>query len=84
MKDVPISRARETFPELSSRVHYRKRRVVITRRGKEWVAVVPMEDLEVLQALEDQIDLADAKKTLRDAKKNGTIPWSKLKKQLGL
>jgi len=61
VKDVPISRARKTFPELFRRVHDRKERLVITRRGKDWVAVISIEDLEMLHALEDRIDLADAR-----------------------
>jgi hypothetical protein len=40
-----------------------------------------MKDLELIEALEDQIDIEAAKKTHR---KKTSVPWEKAKKQLGL
>ena len=62
----------------------REERVVLTRRGKELAAVVPIEDLELLERLEDRLDLEDARAALKDVKKKGTVPWDKLKEELGL
>jgi hypothetical protein len=47
--------------------------------GKAWR---PSEDLELLQALEDRIDLAAARKALK--KEPGWIQWEKVKRDLGL
>jgi prevent-host-death family protein len=58
-----------------NRVRYQGERVVVERRGKGVAALVPVEDLELLQALEDRIDLAAARKALREP---GRIPWEKV------
>jgi prevent-host-death family protein len=76
--------ARENMAEILNRVAYAKDRVRITRRGKEVAAVVPIEDLELIERLEDEIDIREAKRALADVQKHGTIPWGKVKKELGL
>ena len=76
--------ARENLAEILNRVAYAKDRVRITRRGKEVAAVVPIEDLELIERLEDEIDNREARKALTDVRKHGTIPWEKVKKELGL
>jgi prevent-host-death family protein len=81
MTEVSTVEVREQFSELVNRVHYGGERVVVTRRGKRLVAVVPVDDLELLEAIEDRIDVAAAEKALRE---KGTIPWQKVKKDLGL
>jgi len=75
--------ARERMADVLNRVAYAKDRVRITRRGKAVAAVVPIEDLELIERLEDEIDIREAKKALADAGKHGTIPWEKVKKELG-
>ena len=81
---VNTTEARENLAEVINRVTYAKDRVRITRRGKQVAAVVPIEDLELLEHLEDESDLREARKALADAKKHGTIPWEKARKELGL
>jgi hypothetical protein len=58
--------------------------VTLTRRGKEIVAVVPIEDVKLLEALEDKIDLEEARAALAEAKKKSTVSWEKIKKELGI
>lgn len=50
--------ARDSFAEIVDRAAYGKERVVLTRRGRPLVAVVPIEDIELLEALEDEQDAA--------------------------
>ncbi len=76
--------ARENFSDLLNRSAYGKERVVLTRRGKGVVAVVPIEDLNLLEALEDRLDLEDIEKALADPENKKAIPWEKVKKDLGL
>jgi hypothetical protein len=38
----------------------------------------------LLEALEDKIDLEEARAALAEAKKKGTVPWEKIKKELGI
>ena len=84
MARIAASKVREDFSDTLNRVAYGRERVVLHRRGKEVAAVVPIEDLKLLEAIEDRLDLDDARKALADAKKHGTIPWEKIKKDLGL
>jgi prevent-host-death family protein len=76
--------ARKNLADVLNRVAYAKARVRITRRGKAIAAVVPIEDLELIERLEDEIDIREAKKALREAKKKGTIPLEKVRKEFGL
>lgn len=50
--------ARNHFSEVINRAAYGKERIILTRRGKEIVAVVPVEDVELLERLEDRMDIA--------------------------
>lgn len=76
--------ARERMADVLNRVAYAKDRVRITRRGKAVAAVVPIEDLELIERLEDEIDIREAEKALREARKKGTIPLKKIRKEFGL
>ena len=76
--------ARQNFSELINRVAYGKDRVLLTRRSRPLVAVVPIEDIALLEAMEDRDDLKAARAALREVKRKGTIPWTRMKKELGL
>lgn len=80
----PVSEARYDLAETLNRVRYKGERIVLHRRGKDVAALVPVEDLELLEELEDRIDLESAREALKEAEKEGTIPWSEVKKKLGL
>jgi prevent-host-death family protein len=84
MGQVSTVDARAQFSEIINRAAFGKERVTLTRRGKEIVAVVPIEDVKLLEVLEDKIDLEEARAALAEAKKKGTVSWEKLKKELGL
>jgi prevent-host-death family protein len=84
MNIMSSSNAREHFPEVVSEVAFAKKRFVVTRRGKRLVAIIPIEDLDMIEAIEDKIDLEDARKALADVKKRGSTSWKKLKAELGL
>jgi prevent-host-death family protein len=84
MGQVNTVDARAQFSEIINRAAFGKERVTLTRRGKEIVAVVPIEDVKLLEALEDKVDLEEARAALAEAKKKGTVSWEKIKKELGL
>jgi prevent-host-death family protein len=84
MTKISTVKARENFSDLVNRSAYGKERVVLTRRGKGVVAVVPIEDLRLLEAIEDRLDLEDIEKALADPENKRAIPWDKVKKDLGL
>lgn len=85
MSEYPASQAREQLSELISKAAYGKERVILTRRGKKLVAIVPIEDLELIEQLEDDEDIRDAREALARLKsgEEKTIPWEKVKSQLG-
>lgn len=84
MAHITASKVRKDFSDTVNRVAYGRERVVLHRRGKEIAAVVPIEDLKLLEALEDRIDLADARAALTEAKKKGTKSLQAIVKELGL
>jgi len=84
MTTLSTVKARENFSDLVNRSAYGKERVVLTRRGKGVAAVVPIEDLNLLEAIEDRLDLEDIEKALADPENRRAIPWDKVKRDLGL
>ena len=84
MDSLNTSEARDNLADVLNRVAYAKDRVRIMRRGKAIAAVVPIEDLELIERLEDEIDIREARKALAEAEKKGSIPWAEVKKELGL
>lgn len=81
MTRLEATKARDEFADTINRVAYAGERIVLRRRGKDVAAIVPMEDLELIRALEDRIDLAAAKKALKE---KGSIPLAKIKAEFGL
>jgi len=84
MPSISTVEARNKFSNIINRVAFGKERLVLTRRGEELVALIPAEDVQLLEAIENQIDLEDARVALKEAQKKGTIPLAAFKKQLGL
>ena len=84
MSTMNSSEAREHFPDLLNEAAFGKIRTIITRRGKKLAAIVSIEDLEMIEAIEDKIDLEEARAALKDVKKRGGILWKKLKSELDL
>jgi prevent-host-death family protein len=78
-----ISEARETFSTTINRVALGHERVVLTRHGRRVAAVVTVEDLELLEALEDARDLDDVRAALADPENHDSIPWDELKARIG-
>jgi prevent-host-death family protein len=88
MTRLNVSKARQEFPELLNRAAYAKERTIVSRRGKELAAVIPIEDLQLLERLAqeemDRLDIEAARAALAEAKIKGTISLAKAKKRLGL
>lgn len=83
MNVVTATTVKKNISGTLSLAEYRKERVVITRQGKEVAAIVPIEDIKLLEELEDRLDLIDALSALEEAEEKGTKSWSALKKELG-
>ena len=86
MTKLAASQARDAFSDTLNRVAYRGERIVLRRRGKDLAAIVPIEDLKLIQKMEDEIDLREAKKALADMKRKGLKPiaYERVRERLGL
>ena len=87
MTRLNVTKAREEFPEILNRAAYGKERTIVSRRGKDLAAVVPIEDLRLLERLAldemDRQDLEDARAALREAEGKGTRSLRDLMVELG-
>jgi prevent-host-death family protein len=81
MKSLDASRLRQQIVHAVNIVAYAGERIAIKRHGKRVAVLVPIDDLELLEAIEDRVDVALAKKSLKE---KGSIPWAQAKKDLGL
>ncbi len=80
--------AKRALTSILNKVAYGKTPIVFESRGKDLAALIPMEQLylleRVIEKLEDQFDLEEAEKVLFDSESNERISWSALKDELGL
>ncbi len=67
MSEVTTTDARSRFSDVVNRAAYGKERVILTRRGEAVAAVVSLDGIEALEAVEDRLDLAAARGALSEA-----------------
>ena len=88
MTRMKISQARDEFPELVNRAVHDKERTIVSKRGKEVAAVIPIEDLRLLERLTrekmDRIDVEASDAALKEAKEKRTVPLEEARRRLGL
>jgi len=84
MGSLTVGEAREQFADLVSKAAFGKERIIITRHGRERVAVIPIEDLHALERYEEETMLTKTREALDDAKEHGTISVAELKEKYGL
>ena len=85
MTRLAASKVRDTFSDTLNRVAYRGERIVLRRHGRDLAAIIPIEDLKLIEEKEDEIDVRDARRALARMKRTGRkpIPLEKLKRELG-
>jgi prevent-host-death family protein len=76
--------AKEQFTDLINRVVHNKERVILTRRGKEIAAIIPLGDLALLQEIQDRHDLRDAINVLKEVRSVGTMTLDQLREDIGV
>lgn len=81
MTVVSVTNFRDKIADLGNKVAYAGERISVENHHKPFFAVVPIEDLLLLEYLEDKMDLDIARAAL---KKNDFVSWEKAKKELGL
>ncbi len=80
MIKLTATAARDSFAEMVNRAAYKGERIALERHGKTVAAIISAEDLELLEALEDRIDLAAARRALKEPRRS----WNEVKAELGL
>ena len=78
------NKEREGFADAINRAAFGNERVLLRRRGRAVAAVIPIDDLRLLEALEDRVDLVDARAALAQADKKGAQSFDTILKDLGL
>jgi prevent-host-death family protein len=68
---LTTAQARDHFAEILNRAAFGKERVVLTRRGKPLVAMVPIEDVAALEAMEDARDSAEVAARMQAWRESG-------------
>jgi len=81
MTTVQVSQFRDNLSELANKVAYAGERICVHRNGKPLFAIVPVDDVRLLEHLEDRMDLEIAKQAL---KRNDFVAWKQIKKELNL
>lgn len=80
MKRYSMAEARQNLTDIVSRVAYGGERIKIGRRNKDLAVLVPIEDADLLERLEDEEDVKAAKRVL---KKGGPyMDWEEAKRLL--
>jgi len=80
-RSVSASAARAGFAETVNRAIYAGERVIVRRHGKDVAAVIPIEDLQLLEAIEDRMDIDAARKAMKE---KGSVAWLKVRARLKL
>jgi len=81
MTIVSITEAREHLSDYADRVSFKGERLYVKRNGKPAFAIVSVEDMKLLEAIEDIMDIEEAQEALR---RNKFTSWKQAKKKLGL
>jgi prevent-host-death family protein len=81
-RSISVTKARKDLGDLFGEVNYHKERILLTNH-KKCIAIVPLEDLERLEALEDAKDIHEAKLALKEIQEKGSISFKEMKKRIG-
>jgi len=81
---VTVADARSDLADLLNRVAYGKERLVITRHGRELAALVPIEDLQLVDRLRRFVARKDVARALAELDAGKAPSWEQLREELGL
>ncbi len=85
MTTVSMTDLHDHLPDTIERVRYTKDRVLVQKHNKEVAAVVSVEDVRLLEALEDLVDLHAAIEALHEMESDGgSVTVEEFRQELGL
>ncbi len=84
MKKVTAAEARKNMADPLNRAAYGKERFVVTRHGKGLVAIVPLEEVTLLDRLRSLVSKKDLEAALAAINESGTRSWDEVRRDLDL
>jgi prevent-host-death family protein len=82
MARMAVNEVRNALSDTVDRVALKGERIILQRHGKDEIALVPLSDLELLEALEDRDDVAAAIEALAESRE--FRDYADVQKELGL
>jgi len=83
-REMTVGEFREQFAEALNEVKYGKGRTVVKRHGKRVVAVISIDDLELLERVEEILDRNAIRQAEDDIEARGTVNWEDALRTLGV
>lgn len=80
---VTTSKARQEFAKVLKKVK-EGRRFLLEKHDKGVAAIVSVEDLALLEAIENRHDLEAARRAMAEVAEKGAAPWEEVKRELDL
>ena len=84
MKQVTTAEARKHMAELLNRAAYAKERFVVTRHGNPLVAIVPLEEVTLLDRLRSLLSRKDFEAAVAEMAAFETRSWNEVRRDLDL
>lgn len=84
MTQISVTEARSHFAHIINKVGYKGERIILQKHDKKLAAIIPIEDFELLEELEDMIDVMEAEAALAEDEGKEPRPWEEVKNELGL
>jgi len=84
MKQITTAEAIKHLSELLNRAAYGKERFVVTRHGKQLVAIVPLEEVTLLDRLRALLSKKDFEAAIEEMDNSGTLSWDEVRRELDL
>ena len=81
MTTLTVSNLRKSISDVTGRAKFKGERFCVEKNGSAVFAIVSIDDLELLEAIEDHLDVLDAMAAL---KKGEFTPWEEVEAKLGL
>ncbi len=82
MINATIGELRGSLADYVDKVAQNKERIIITRHGRDAVAIVPLVDLQFIERIERQIDEVIAHAALAEVLEKGVITWEEAARRL--